>query len=57
MCTGETLKIFEPESDVIKGYLERFLKVVFRDKSVDSYSCRVLRVWTGITGNGKEGGF
>lgn len=56
MCTGETLKVFELGSNVMKGYVERFLKVMLGDKS-GCYSCGVPRVWTGITGNGKEGEF
>ena len=57
MCTGEIVKVSEPETDVRKGYLERFLKVMLGDKSVGCYSCGVPRAWTGITGNGKQGGF
>ena len=41
----------------MKGCLEMFVEVMLGDKSVDCYSCGALRVWTGITGNGKEGGF
>lgn len=28
---------------------------MFGDKSVDCYSCGVLRIWTGITGKWKRG--
>lgn len=41
----------------MKGWFGKVFKIVFRDESVDCYSCGVLRVWTGITGDGKEGGF
>lgn len=38
----------------MKGYLERFLRVVLGDTSVLIGCCGVSGVWTGIIGNGKE---
>lgn len=42
MCTGEIVKVSEPETDVTKGYLGRFLKVMVGDKSVS----RLLQLWS-----------
>lgn len=41
MCAGETLKVFEPESDVTGRYLERFFK-----SNVRRQISRLLQLWS-----------